>query len=119
MPNGKGQLDCSYCRYFDGTGYPDGFGEQRVCSFHQVTLPKAQDARHNRICCHFDATETFQSHIGFERFSTVVGRFARFGHELEPGVLYEFPYPNPQAIQKTAVLRVPDYDNDTWGQPSE
>jgi len=34
--------------------------------------------------------------------------------DLEPGVLYEFCYNTPPAISKTAVLRIPDYQNRTW-----
>lgn len=113
MPNGKGQLDCSYCLYFDGSGYPDGFGEERTCYFHHVILPMAHDLRHNRVCCHFEPNEAFERHGGIGPFSTVAGNFAKFGHPMEPGVLYEFPYPNPSAIEESALLRVPNSRNDS------
>ena len=29
-------------------GYPDGFGEERLCRFHQTVLPKAKVAANNR-----------------------------------------------------------------------
>jgi hypothetical protein len=40
---------------------------------------------------------------------------------MEPGVLYEFSYNDPEGVKRTAVLRTPDYQNDCWkdegGQP--
>lgn len=118
MPNGKGTLDCSYCIHFDGTGFPDGHGEERMCRFHQTVLPKAKVEYHNRICCHFGPNGTYHKHNVLGQFLPLVRRFAWFGIDLEPGVLYEFPYPNSRAITKSAVLRIPDFRNATWKKPS-
>ena len=118
MPNGKGSLDCSYCVHFDGTGYPDGHAEERYCRFHQAMLPKPKDATNNRICCHFEPNEAYQRDNPSRKFNTVARRFAWFGTNMEPGVLFEFGYNTPPEITRTAVLRIPDYHNDTWKKPN-
>jgi hypothetical protein len=119
MPNGKGTLDCSYCIHFDRSqGYPDGFGEERMCHFHETVLPKAKDESKNRICCHFEPNRGYWRDNPSSRFSTVARRFAWFGADMEPGVLFEFCYNNPPGITKTAVLRIPDYHDDTWKKPT-
>lgn len=119
MPNGRGSLDCCYCVHFEGTGYPDGHGEERRCHFHQTVLPKATADYLNRICCHFDPNETYELHNGLGQFAPLVRRFAWFGVDLEPGVLYEYSYPHPPSIAQLKVLRIPDYENDTWQTPTD
>jgi hypothetical protein len=118
MPNGKGSLDCCYCVHFDAEGYPDGHGEERCCRFHESVLPKPQIEFNNRICGNFEASEAYFAHNRGRQFVTVARRFAWFGADLEPGVLYEFCCNEPPGITKSAVLRVPDYQNDTWTKPS-
>ena len=119
MPNGKGSLDCCYCVHFDRSqGYPDGFGEERMCHFHETVLPKAKVEHNNRICCHFEPNEGYWRDNPSHRFNTVARRFAWFGTNMEPGVLFEFCYNDPPGITKTAVLRIPDYHNDTWKKPT-
>lgn len=119
MPNGKGSLDCCYCVHFDGSGYPDGHGEERFCSFHQVVLPKAKINYNNRVCCHFEPNQAYHQHVGLRQFFPLARRFAWFGIDLEPGVLYEFCYNQPPGITKSAVLRIPDYQNNSWMKPSD
>jgi hypothetical protein len=114
MPNGKGSLDCSYCVHFDAMGYPDGHGEERLCRFHQTVLPKAKVEPNNRICGNFEPSELYYAHNPSRQFFTLARRFAWFGIDLEPGVLYEFCYNEPPKIRKSAVLRIPDYQNRTW-----
>lgn len=118
MPNGKGSLDCSYCAHFEGVGYPDGFGEQRLCRFHETILPKPKDESNNRICGNFEPNEAFRADNPSHPFITVARRFAWFGIDLEPGALYEFCYNQAPGITKSAVLRVPDYQNHIWQKPN-
>jgi len=118
MPNGKGSLDCSYCVHFDALGYPDGHGEERLCRFHQTVLPKAKKDYHNRICGNFEPSELYYAHNPSRQFFTLARRFAWFGIDFEPGVLYEFSYNHPPGITKSAVLRIPDYQHGTWTKPS-
>jgi hypothetical protein len=119
MPNGKGVLDCSYCIHFDGQGYPDGHFEERKCRFHQTVLPKTKLPYHNRICCHFEPNETYKQHeSSLSQFMTLARKFAWFGEDLEPGVLYEFSQYHPPGIRALAVLRVPDYQTRGWNKPS-
>jgi hypothetical protein len=117
MPNGKGSLDCCYCVHFSGNGYPDGHGEERLCRFHQTIVPKAKDFPNNRICGNFAPGELYYAHSR-SQFFTLARRFAWFGIDLKPGVLYEFCYNQPNVIIESAVLRIPDYQNDTWTKPS-
>ena len=113
LPNGKGQLDRSYCVHFDGKGHPDGFGEERFCSFSETLLPKARLGSNNRICGHLAPNACFQASQARPQFSAIAMRFAAFGDNLEPVVLYEFSYSQPPGISKSAVLRTADYKNDT------
>jgi hypothetical protein len=119
MPNGKGTLDCSYCVHFQGKGYPDGCHEERRCRYHNSVLPKPKLPYHNRICCHFEPNEMYWEHNPLREFIPLLRRFAWFGADLEPGVLYEFSYNHPPGITPLAVLRVPDYQNRGWKKPSE
>lgn len=118
MPNGKGSLDCCYCVHFDGKGYPDGHGEERFCRFHETVLPKAKISYNNRICGNFEPNTAYLEHTSFGQFFTLARRFAWFGTDLEPGVLYEFCYNQPPGITKSVVLRVPDYQNNAWMKPN-
>lgn len=116
MPNGKGSLDCCYCVHFDGT-YPEGHGQERLCRFHQTIVPKGKDPTNNRLCGNFTANEIYYAHETWHQFFPLARRFAWFGIDLEPGVLYEFCYNVPKEIVKSAVLRIPDYHNGTWKMP--
>jgi hypothetical protein len=117
MPNGKGSLDCCYCVHCDARGYPEGFGEERLCKFHETILPKPKVASNNRICGNFEPNEVYNKHNGLGPFMPLARRFAWFGKDLKPGVLYEFCYNQPPGITESAVLRVPDYQNRSWTKP--
>jgi hypothetical protein len=105
--NGRGKIDCVYCTHFIG----DQQHEPARCRFHGTALPESQL---NRICCHFEASPRFAEESGARiLFCPVACQFAWFGADLEPGVLYEFPYSDPPDIKKLVVLREPDYE--TWG----
>ena len=117
MPNGKGTLDCSYCVHRRGWDWnPHKFHAEFICGFHGVRVPPPKDETNNRICCHFEPSEEYVKDNP-SQFFTVNRRFGWFGCNLEPGVLYEFGYNEPSKIQKSAVLRVPDYEHDTWRVP--
>ncbi len=118
MPNGKGVLDCSYCVYFDSQGYPDGHHEERLCRFHEAVLPKTKLPYHNRICCNFEPNSTYREHDPIPQFIPLARKFAWFGEDLEPGVLYEFSQYHPPGIRALAILRVPDYPNRGWKKPN-
>jgi hypothetical protein len=117
MPNGRGSLDCSYCVHFDGMGYPDGHGEERLCRFHQTVIPKAKFEPNNRICGNFEPSEVYYAHNPSRQFFTLARQFAWFGIDMEAGVLYEFCYNQPAGITKSAVLRIPDFQHGTWKKP--
>ena len=119
MPNGKGSLDCCYCVHFDAQGYPDGHGEERYCRFHETKVPKARVEYQNRICGNFVPNEAYFAHNPSPQFFTLARKFAWFGIDLEPGVLYEFCYNQPPEIKKSAVLRIPDYQKMGWKKPHE
>ncbi len=116
MPNGKGFLDCRYCVYaYPLDGWPILFGSRLNYLYHQKELPQATEPGGHRLCIHFQASETYYAESPLTGlFSPPSRQFARFGVELEPGVLYEYPYPMPQHIRKLCVLRVPDYRNVRW-----
>jgi hypothetical protein len=118
MPNGKGSLDCSYCAHFHGGSYPREFGEPRLCRFHETILPKAQNEGNNRICGNFEPNEDYHTDNPYSQFFPLARRFAWFGIDLEPGVLYEFCYNEPPKIIRLAVLREPDYHSHTRQKPS-
>jgi hypothetical protein len=103
--------------HFDSSGYPDGHGEERLCRFHQTVLPKAKADYKNRICGNFEPNQAYYADNPLRQYFTLARRFAWFGADLEPGVLYEFGYNDPPGITKSAVLRIPDYHHDTWMKP--
>src|SRR5262245_35691003 len=112
MGNGRGKIDCAYCVHFGGTE-PH---ERADCRFHGAPLPRSDL---NRVCCHFEASARLGEESGARaRFAPVARQFGWFGADLEPGVLYEFPYNDPPAIEKLAVLREPDYSAWDWKPPS-
>jgi hypothetical protein len=113
MPNGKGTLDCCYCKFFGGDqGYPDGAHQKAQCNFHQVELPVLEPAYLNRVCGHFEANECY----GRDNmpFCPSGRRLAWLARDLEPGVLYYFFYNTPDRIEHEVRLRLPDYENESW-----
>ncbi len=108
MPNGKGSIDCCYCKHFGGPrGYPDGYGEPARCEYHGVVLPSPAPDSLNRICCHFEPDDTYWRHN--QSWSPPARRFTWFRHDFAAGVLYYFGYNTPDRIERQVVLRVPDY----------
>ncbi len=113
MPNGKGTIDCCYCKYFGGPrGYPDGHGQSVRCQYHEVVLPAPNPEYLNRICCHFEPDESYWRHNAF--WIPPARRFAWFARDLLPGVLYMFAYNMPEKIESEFVLREPDYQAGGW-----
>ena len=103
MANGKGALSCSYCQHQADAGLR--------CSFHGVTLP-VSPTYDNTICCNFEPAGSYWRDNSV--YIPPARRFAWFGRDLEPGVLYAFPYNAPEAVEPLAVLRVPDYERGGW-----
>ena len=116
MPNGKGFLDCRYCVYARPVeGWPILFDSRVRCLFHQKELPQVTEDGWHRLCINFQANETYYSESpSYHLFTPPVRQFARFGAELEPGVLYEYSYAKPKDIRKLCVLRLPDYHKFGW-----
>jgi len=115
MPNGRGSIDCCYCKHFGGArGYPDGFGESARCEYHEVTLPASGTESLNRICCHFEPDDTYWR----DNFvwTPPARRFSWFPRDLLPGVLYMFSYNTPNKIEREIVLREPDYERGDWAK---
>ena len=118
MPNGKGALACRYCIHFtDPNGSSAGFGCGGHCGFHGVDLPDTSKEHHNRICCHFEPNDAYHRDNPMPQFSPLVQRFAWFGIDMKPGVLYEFFYNDPPGIREAAVMREPDYHGGGWKEP--
>ncbi len=114
MPNGKGALECCYCRHFAGPhGYPDGAYVAAECHFHRVTLPSSAEDGLQRICCHFEPNDIYWKHNP-GGFCPPARRFAWFTQDLQPGVLYFFFYNSPDKITREVVLRKPNYQSGTW-----
>jgi len=114
MANGRGTIDCCYCRHFGGDkGYPDGYRQVTQCNYHQVELPDPKEL--NRICCHFEPDDTYWRDNRF--WMPPARRFSWFRHDFEPGVLYLFSYNAPDKISESVVLRKPNYQEDRWEVP--
>jgi len=108
MPNGKGTIDCHYCVNYENKGkwFPS-FGPQGFCHFHKIDLPLPKGVHNNRICCHFEANNDYWlDNPG--KFCPPARRFAWFGIDLKPGVLYEFGYNDPEGIKESSVMKEPD-----------
>jgi hypothetical protein len=111
MANGKGTIECCYCKHFAGQqGYPAGHGATGHCAFHDKPLPNAEHL--NRICCHFEPNEFYWRDNAF--WMPPARRFGWFAQDLKPGVLYFFSYNAPQKIEREVVLREPDYQANQW-----
>jgi hypothetical protein len=120
MPNGKGFLDCRYCVYAQPIdGGPLLFGSKTYCLFHRCELPQPKIVGAHRFCIHFQASELYfaEAFLG-AMFRPIASQFARFGAELDPGVLYEYGSVSarmlPHPVDALATLRKPDYHNRTW-----
>ena len=116
MPNGRGTIDCCYCKHFGGPrGYPDGYNESALCQYHGVLLPTSTNGWLNRICCHFEPDDSYWHHNAF--WMPPARRFSWFERDLEAGVLYFFSYNTPNKIKHQVVLREPDYPARRWKEP--
>ena len=99
MPNGKGQLDCSYCIHWQGEYEgSDAVCDKGHCGLFDSELSKS---KLHRICSEFEANEHFDFYAGMH---SVEERFKWFEIELEKGVLYGFGYNTPNDLKKLKVL---------------
>ncbi len=91
-----------------------GGREGEKCDFHRADLPCETSG--NRICRDFapsekyDADNPIQEIDGItKRYFEAEERFSWFKIELEPGVLYSFPYHQPEQIER--IKRIDDKAN--------
>ena len=116
MANGRGTIDCCYCRHFGGAkGYPDGLGRAAKCNYHEMNLPEPEPSHLNRICCHFEPDDTYWRDNPY--WIPPARRFSWFHEDLKPGVLYFFRYNSPEKIVSSLVLREPNHNEGKWGEP--
>jgi hypothetical protein len=117
MPNGKGFIDCRYCVYSrpeDGK-WPILFGGAVHCLFHEKSLPKPSEGTQHRFCINIIANEQWYSEQGgMHIFFPFLRQVARFGAELEPGILYEYHCQVATSLKRLASLREPDYKKIGW-----
>ena len=115
MPNGKGFIDCRYCVYAwpsDGHWPVD---EKIICLYHQQNLPETRSPGAHRFCINIQPNETwFSEYRGLHIFFPFLQQVARFGAELEPGVLYEYEDQCPESLATLKKLREPDYECRSW-----
>jgi hypothetical protein len=117
MPNGKGFIDCRYCAYAwpEDDQWPLCFGGPVRCLYHRRSLPPPSEGTQHRFCINIVANEYwFGESSGLHLFSPFIRQVARFGAELEPGVLYEYQPQNAGSLRALAKLREPDYENRSW-----
>lgn len=97
MANGKGSLDCYYCRFYPKV---TAMGVEAKCGYHKVTLPASKE---NRICIHFQPSSRYWADNDPD--TPPARRFTWFREDLKPGILYIFMYNTPQKIVETFQLR--------------
>ena len=117
MPNGKGFIDCYYCVYASPVddSWPFLMGSRVKCLYHQQELPNPKEEGNHRFCLSIQANETwYADQNGMHIFSPFLRQVARFGVELEPGMLYEFQMHITESLKPLALLREPDYQNRSW-----
>ncbi len=96
MANGKGTLDCAYCKHFGGNNkHVPGW-----CAFHRLQLPNVQ--LFNKVCINFEPTEDYWRHNGPD--TPPARRFSWLAESLEPQVLYVFSYNSPNLIKDRIKL---------------
>lgn len=93
MPNGRGQLECSYCTHYGSQGHPS------ACRRYQVRLPLPEAGMH-RICRGFSVSERA---IASGHASCLAKQFSELQHSLRPGHLYVFPYPSSDRARDMAA----------------
>lgn len=98
MANGKGTLDCYYCRYYPSHAKMGGAAR---CAYHKATLPASSE---NRVCVHFAPSPRYWRDNSQDTPPAL--RFTWFRQDLAPGVLYIFAYNSPQQILSALPLHV-------------
>lgn len=90
MPNGKGQIDCCYCIYFESEYEgSDAMYEKGFCNFHKAEIPSLLPTWNHRICKNIELNKHYDFHL---QFVFLEKRIQMFETILEEKVLYEFPY---------------------------
>lgn len=102
MPNGKGQIDCCYCVYFESEYEgSDAMYDEGFCKFHKSEIPSTLPQWNHRICAAFETNVFFEKYL---KYNPLRERFEWFGKELEHEVLYEFQYNDHKSIKKLKDL---------------
>ena len=117
MPNGKGEIDCRYCVYAwpANDNWQVIFGSDINCLYHQQKIPKPSTGHEHRFCSNVHANELwFSEQGGMHIYWNFLVQAARFGAELEPGMLYEYSEQSAKGLKPLKRLRVPDFDNRKW-----
>ena len=119
MPKGKGFIDCRYCVYAwpENGEWPILFGGPVRCLYFQKSLPEPSVGTQHRFCINIVANEQWYSEQGgMHVFNPFLRQVARFGAELEPGILYEFHPQVATSLKPLAILREPNYETRGWKQ---
>lgn len=104
MPNGRHQLDCCYCIYFESESEyenADAMYEKGFCKFHKTEIPSTEEKHNQRICIDFEPNKSYEKYI---EYTSLTQRFGLFEKKLEENVLYEFEYSAPSEIKKLKDL---------------
>ena len=102
MPNGKGQLDCCYCKNWQSEYQgSDGMYEKGFCGLYESEIPTTLPSWTHRICSDFAPNQFYEKYV--ESIS-VEQRFSWFETNLKKGILYGFPYNYPPKIDKLKDL---------------
>ena len=90
MANGKGSLECVYCKHYS---HWEIIKSKPKCKYHKVELPICIS---NRVCIDFEPTRHYWKHNSHNLTREI--NFTQFHEELKPGILYLFPYNAPDEI---------------------
>lgn len=122
MANGRGALECCYCKHYrardGGVGYGPGCSEGS-CTFWNTALPVIAD---HRICAEFTPNAAYaQDNAVLLKYraqtveESVRMRMAWFERDLRPGVLYRFCYNVPTGITELMELAKTETDPTSHG----
>lgn len=102
MPNGRGQIDCSYCVHWQGEyACGDGLYEKGFCKLHKSEIPSTLPDWNHRVCRDFEPNSHFEKYV---QYNSLEDRLQGFERALKKNVLYEFPYNAPYLIDKLKDL---------------
>jgi len=110
MANDKGHLDCTYCAHVKNRA-------RKYCALHEMDLP-ARQRHENLICANFEPSDAYWA-TNHKLVTPPPVRFSWFHKDISAGLLYSFPYQNPEAAVPIFDLRtgrvVDDPNNPPFG----